>query len=151
MVTYHVSQTFSAPRDYVYSWCTDFREDDPKMLGSKMRRRFIERTPGRVTWWVDDGGKVERKPQPIRVVWLRPPDAWHLETCGDGLEIGDYEVKALGPKKARLNMEFAMTLDSRKRAEAVKASRAMQANAGSHWERYARFLERDYKASLERG
>jgi hypothetical protein len=44
LATYQVSQTFNAPKDYVYSWCTDYREDDPKMLGSRSRRRFVERT-----------------------------------------------------------------------------------------------------------
>jgi hypothetical protein len=143
MVSYHLSQKFNAPKDFVYSWCTDYREEDPMMLGSKLRRRFIERTSERVIWWVDEGGKKEGKPQPIRVVWLSPPDRWHLETCGDGFEMGDYKVIALGAEKTRLDMEFTVAFDDRRLAE---ASKMMEANGRNHWKAYAKFLERDYKA-----
>ena len=143
VVSYRFSQKFNAPKDFVYSWCTDYREDDPKMLGSKFRRRFIERTSERVVWWVDEGGEKVRKPQPVRVVWLSPPDRWHLETCGDGFEIGDYRVTSLGSEKAKLDVEFTVVLDSKRLAG---ASKLMRANGRNHWKAYAKFLERDYKA-----
>jgi hypothetical protein len=99
-----------------------------------------------VIWWVD-GGRKGRRPQPIRVVWLIPPDSWHLETCGDGFESGDYKVKALGAKKARLDMRFEVVLGNQKRREVTKMGKTMQANTGDHWKLYAKFLERDYRTS----
>jgi len=146
VVTHHVSKTFNAPMDFVFDWCTDYREDDPKMLGSKLRRRIIDRTPKRVVWWVDEGKKEDGSPQPIRAVWLHPPDAWHLETCGDGFEIWDYRLTALGRRKTRLDMEFKVTVESLKD---VHASGNMVNNAQNHWDRYGRFLERDYAKSLK--
>lgn len=48
--TYELSQTFNAPLDFVFKWCTDFREDDPKMVGSTAKRTFLERTDKRIVW-----------------------------------------------------------------------------------------------------
>jgi hypothetical protein len=85
--TYKVSKTFNAPIDFVFKWCTDFREDDGKMVGSKNKKRFLERSKKRIVWvstYKEDGVPGEG----LRVVWLRPPDAWHFETCGDEYERG---------------------------------------------------------------
>jgi len=77
--------------DYVFAWCTDFREDDPqKYLGSKTVRKILEKTPERVIWAVrfkDGKGFSEG----VWAVWLNPPKSWHLDTCGDGREVGDYK------------------------------------------------------------
>lgn len=145
VVPYSITATFNAPLGFVYHWCTDFREDDPRMLGSRNRRRIVERTPKRVIWWVQQpGSKAEF--QPIRVVWLRPPDEWHLETCGDGSEVGDYKLTPLGPERTRLDMAFRVTFGRRKD---VEDSKTLSAEGRTHWEEYEKFLERDYKASLK--
>ena len=77
--TYKVSKTFKAPLDYVFGWCTDFREDDGKMTGSKSKRTFLERTDKRIVWAVEYKEKGKTK-EGIRVVWLRSPDSWTLDT-----------------------------------------------------------------------
>lgn len=145
-VTYRVSETFAAPLDFVYSWCTDFHEDDLKMLGSRNKRRIIERTAKRVIWWIDQPGSKSGL-QPFRVVWLSPPDGWHLETCGDGREVGDYKLTALGAKKTRLDMVFRATFDERKD---VEDSETLAAEGRAHWKEYAKFLHRDYEAAQTR-
>jgi hypothetical protein len=44
-----------------------------------------------------------------QVVSLRPPGAWHLETCGDGRKVGDYELTAIGKKRMGFDTTFTET------------------------------------------
>jgi hypothetical protein len=44
-----VSKTINAPLRYVYEWCTDFREDDPQITGSKSQRKVLEKTRKQTT------------------------------------------------------------------------------------------------------
>jgi hypothetical protein len=140
--TYKVSKTFKAPLDFCFAWCTDFRADDNKMTGSKTRRRFLERTRRRFVWVATykEGSKTV---EGIRVVWLKPPDAWHLDTCGDGREIGDYKLTPVG-RRTRLDMVFRVTYDDPKKAEGV---REWVRGTKREWDAFGRFLEADYKAS----
>ncbi len=144
--TYKLSKTFDAPLAFVYAWCTDFREDDPKMLGSKHRRSIHEKTKERVIWTIT-GDDLPRGIDPVRVVWLRPPDAWHLETCGDEVEVGDYKLTAVGKARTRLDMTFTKTHG---RKEEVLNKETFKRGTLDHWNRFGRFLERDYRKSLRR-
>jgi len=141
--TYKVSKTFDAPLDFVYAWCTDFRADDLQMLGSKDIRNLHEKTERRVIWTVE-----RRKPSsstdPVRVVWLRPPDSWHLETCGDGSEVGEYNLKAIGKNRTKLDMSFTETYRSKK---GIPSKAELKAEAADHWKAYGKALERDYRNS----
>jgi hypothetical protein len=143
--TYRLSQTFNAPLDFTFAWCTDFREDDNKMTGSKIRRKFLERSSRRFVWVTQN--KVGRRTvEGIRAVWLRPPDAWHLDTCGDGREIGDYKLTPVG-KRTRLDMVFQVTYDDPDEAESV---REWVAGAKREWDAFRKYLEADYEAFLEK-
>jgi len=142
--TYKISETFNAPLDYVFSWCTDFREDDSKMVGGKTRRNFLEQTKERVIWTVayeEDGKKLEG----FRVVWLRPPNSWKLDTCGDQRERGEYRLKALGKNKTRLDMSFQTTYDDK---EDIVPRKDWERDVEKEWATFRRFLEKDYKQSL---
>ena len=75
--TYRASKTFNAPLKFVYDWCTDFAEDDLKIIGSKNKRILHEKTNDRVIWTVE-GKSLTGDTDPVRVVWLSPPNAWHL-------------------------------------------------------------------------
>ena len=141
--TYKLSQTFNAPLDFVFGWCTDFREDDNKMIGSKTKRTFLEKGKKRVVWAVnykEDGKEVEG----VRAVWLRPPNAWHLETCGDGNEIGDYRLASRGKNKTRLDMVFRVAYDSKNK---VESKEEWEKDGVKHWAAYAGYLEKDYANS----
>jgi hypothetical protein len=143
--TYRVSKTFDAPLDFVYLWCTDFREDDSKMLGEKTRRRFLERTKDRVIWTVayeEHGRRLEG----FRVVWLMPPDAWRLDTCGDGRERGEYRLKPLGKNRTRLDMVFQVTYDTKKE---VVPGKEWERGAREEWDTYGKFLEKEFKEARE--
>jgi len=140
--TYKLSKTFHAPLDFVFAWCTDFRADDSKMHGGKVRRRFLERSPHRFVWLVKY--KVRKKVyEGVRAVWLAPPDSWHLDTCGDGYELGDYKLTPLG-KRTRLDMVFRVVYEDPKR---VESTREWVAGAKRDWDAYGKYLEKDYQAA----
>jgi len=143
-VTYKVSKTFDAPLGFVYSWCTDFQEDDLRMIGSKNKRNLHEKSGKRVIWTVE-GEKLPSGTDPVRVVWLMPPDSWHLESCGDVYEIGDYKLTSIGKNRTRLDMTFTET---RAKKRDLRSRAEYEAEAIDHWEKYGKALERDYRKSI---
>ncbi len=139
---YKLSIDVNAPVDYVFSWCTDFREDDNKYTGSKTTRKILEKSPQRVVWRVTyKEGKDTF--EGVRAVWLNRPKSWHLDTCGDGREVGDYKVKPLGKNKSRLDMKFVVTYDSKRE---VEDKDEWEADGIKHWKIYKKALEADFKA-----
>ena len=113
------------------------------MIGSKTKRTFLEKGKKRVVWAVnykEDGKEVEG----VRAVWLRPPNAWHLETCGDGNEIGDYRLASRGKNKTRLDMVFRVAYDSKNK---VESKEEWEKDGVKHWAAYAGYLEKDYANS----
>ena len=139
---YKLSETFDAPMEYVFKWCTDFREDDNKMIGSKTERIILEKSPQRVIWRVkykDGKGYAEG----VRAVWLHPPSLWTLDTCGDGREVGEYRLKALGKSKTRLDMKFAVTYYSK---DEVEDKDEWEGDGVKQWKIYKKALEADFKA-----
>ena len=145
--TYKLSRTFKAPLDFVYDWCTDFQEDDLKMIGSKNIRHLHEKTKQRVIWTIE-GKALEGKVNPVRVVWLRPPNAWHLESMGDGFEVGDYTLKSVGKNKTRLDMVFTATAPKK---SGLQSQKEYLDEAHEHWDNYGPALEKDYAKSLRKG
>jgi hypothetical protein len=142
--SYKVSKTIDAPIGFVYDWCTDYREDDLRMIGSENRRNILERTKKRVIWTVE-GMRLPSGTEPVRVVWLRPPDSWHLETCGDGSEVWDYKLTPLGKNKTRLDMTFTEMSSDKAR---LQSKEDYIGETIDHWDKYADCLEKDYKKSL---
>jgi hypothetical protein len=139
---YKISETFNAPIEYVFAWCTDFREDDAKYTGSKAVRKMLEKDPERVVWRVrykEGKGFAEG----VRAVWLNPPKSWRLDTCGDGRERADYRLTSLGKSKTRLDMKFVVTYDSK---DEVEDKDEWEADGVKHWKIYKKALEADFKA-----
>lgn len=139
---YKLSIDFNAPVDYVFAWCTDFREDDNKYTGSKTTRKILEKSPQRVIWRVRyaDGKAFA---EGVRAVWLHPPKSWRLDTCGDGREVGEYKLTPLNKSKTRLDMKFVVTYDSKKE---VEDRDEWEADGVKHWKIYKKALEADFKA-----
>jgi hypothetical protein len=142
--TYRLTKTFNAPLGFVYNWCTDFREDDLKMVGSKTRRMILEHTRKHVVWRIVAKGGTKGY-QGIRSVWLNPPNRWHLDTSGDKHLTGDYKLTRLGKARTRLDMRFTETNVDRRKLEPRKS---WEADTMSEWDAYARCLERDYQRYL---
>jgi len=139
---YKVSETFNAPIEYVFAWCTDFREDDAKYTGSKAVRKILKKGPELVVWHIryKEGKSFA---EGVRAVWLNPPKSWHLDTCGDGREVGDYKLTPLGKSKTRLDMKFVVTYDSKKD---VEDKDEWEEDGRKHWKIYRKALEADFKA-----
>ena len=139
---YKVSETFNAPHEYVFAWCTDFREDDNKFTGSKTQRTMLEKNPERVIWRVRYKEGKESK-EGIRIVWLKPPKSWFLDSCGDTRERAEYKLTPLGKSKTRLDMKFLVTYDSK---DEVEDKEEWEGDGQKHWKIYKKALEADFKA-----
>ena len=138
--TVRVSKIINAPSNFVYEWCTDYRESDPKISGSKARRKILLKTDHRVIYLslYSSGGKSKSA---VNVVTLYPQKAWHLDFVGDeDDEAGDYVLTKLGPRRTRLDMTFEENYKTRKaptRAQDVKQTNKV-------WDKYVTALEKEY-------
>ncbi len=136
----HVSRTIGAPCNFVYGWCTDFREDDSKITRSKSRRRILEKTKQRVIYVSRTKGA-----KPVgsaSIVVLHPPDAWHVDSVGDLSDsTGDYRLTKLASGKTRLDIVFRIKRKSR--AAAGKSEFIRHIN--EIWDKYVAALEKDYR------
>ena len=102
-----VSKTINAPLRYVYEWCTDFREDDPQITGSKSQRKILEKTKKRVVYAQIYTGLDGAQKVTVDIVTLSPPSSWHLDYFGEeDDETGEYRLRALGKDRTRLDMVF---------------------------------------------
>ncbi len=141
--TFRVSKTLNAPLRFVYRWCTDYRETDPNITGSKTKRKILLKTEHRVIYTTTyiSGGKPRTA---VDVVTLYPPRAWHLDFVGDeDDETGDYVLKKVGPRRTRLDMTFTEHYKIR------KAPTKAQDTKHTHevWDKYAAALEKDYRGA----
>jgi hypothetical protein len=136
----HVSKIIHAPLRFVYDWCTDYQESDPKIMGSNAKRKILLKTEHRAIYisTYKSGGKLRSG---VNVVTLYPPKAWCLDFIGDeDDEAGDYMLTRLGPRKTRLDMRFIEHYKIRNaptRAQDTKHTQEL-------WDRIVASLERDY-------
>ena len=138
--TMRVSKIIDVPLRFVYDWCTDFREDDRKMIGSKRKRIILQNTKRRVvySYIYRRGGKIRSA---VNIVTLQPPKAWHLDSPGqDCDEIADYRLSSLGPKKTRLDMTFKERYKIRGAPTKEEDTRSLS----EAWDKYVAALEREY-------
>jgi hypothetical protein len=138
--TFHVSKIIEAPLQFAYKWCTDYRESDPRILGSKNRRKILFKSKNRVVYvslYVREG----KQRNAVNVVTLHPPAAWHLDFISDDDdELGDYHLTRLGPKRTRLEMKFAESYKMRN-----PPTKAADIRVTSQvWDKYVTALEKDY-------
>jgi len=143
--TLHVSRTINAPARFVYHWCTDYRESDTKITGSKAKRKILLRMEHRVIYTSTymSEGKLRSA---VNVVTLYPPKAWHLDFIGDeDDESGDYVLTKLGPQRTRLDMTFEehyKTRNAPTKAQDMKQTHEV-------WDKYVAALEKDYARRLK--
>ena len=142
--TYRITKTFNAPLGFVYKWCTDFRENDLRMVGSTTRRVMLENNRKHVVWRIVPRG-AKKGIQGIRSVWLMPPNKWYLDTSGDKHLTGYYKLTRLGNSKTKLDMKFIETnVDKRK----LESPKSWEAETLAEWDAYGRCLEKDYQRHL---
>lgn len=141
--SFHVSKIIHVPLQFVYDWCTDYRESDPQIAGTKSKRKILMKTKHQVIWVASyrSSGKIRNA---VDVVTLHPPNAWHLDFIGDEDDLtGDYTLTSLGARKTRLDMTFKVHYKVR------NAPSKAQDVKGLHevWDKYVAALQKDYARS----
>jgi hypothetical protein len=139
--TIRVSRVIKAPLRFVYNWCTDFREDDNKLTGSKNRRKILQKNKRRVVYVTTYFPKPNKIRIGVNLVTLHPPNSWHLDFIGEeDYEEGDYHLTRLGSKKTRLDMRFREQYRVRNVPSAAEDKKGTE----ELWDKYVAALERDY-------
>ena len=139
-----VSKTINAPYHYVYDWCTDFREDDGKITGSKSQRKILEKTKKRVIYVQIYQGADGNQKVALNIVGLKPPGSWHLDYFGEeDDETGVYRLKNLGKNKTRLDMVFK---EKWKNIAKVPTIDEQLKSTNKAWDQYVEALENDYNS-----
>lgn len=138
--TIHLSKIIRAPLGFVYRWCTDFREDDSKISGSKARRIVLQKTKRRSVY-ISAFREAGRSRYGVNVVTLRPPNTWHLDYVEEEADvIGDYRLTSLGPRRTRLDMTFK----EKYKIRGAPTRKEEMKDTNEVWDRYVAALERDY-------
>ena len=148
MDVHRVSRVFNAPLRYVYEWCTDYRETDPKITGSTRQRIILEKTKKRAIYvQLYDGADGKRKVC-LDIVTLKPPNSWHLDFFGEeDDETGEYRLTSLGKEKTRLDMTFR---EKWKKIARIPTIEEQVRSSNKVWEKYAVALEQDYRSRKKR-
>lgn len=140
--TYRVMKMINAPLNFVYDWCTDYREDDNQITGSKAQFKILQRTNRRVVYLRTserDGKTVIG----VKMVTLRPPRAWYLDQVGEDEDvIGIYKLTREGPKQTRLDMTFT---EKYKISDAPTREQDRN-DTDQMWDKYVAALEEDFAA-----
>jgi hypothetical protein len=140
---FRFSKIINAPLPFVYRWCTDFREDDYKITGSKIRRLILEKSNRRAVYiTTQKGSKVGTA---VGIVTLHPPNRWHFDSIGDQRNVtGKYWLKKLGPRKVKLEIEFKRTWKVSPAPPRSEFTKHLEKT----WGKYISALERDYRRKL---
>ena len=139
---FRVSKTINAPLRYVYDWCTDYRDDDPQITGSKRQRRVLEKTKKRVIYVQIYDGTDGKQRVAVDIVTLTSPNSWHLNFFGeDDDEEGEYTLKSLGRDKTRLDMRFK---ERWKIADSPSIDEQIE-QTSKVWDKYVAALEKDHR------
>lgn len=145
MDVFKVSKTINAPLSYVYAWCTDFSDDDPKLTGSGSQRTILQKTKKRAIYaQLYDGADGKRKVA-VNIVTLKPPGSWHLDFFGEeDDETGEYRLKRLGKDKTRLDMVFR---EKWKAIARIPSIEEQLKGTNGVWDKYVAALEKDYNST----
>ena len=139
-----VSKTIDAPRRYVYDWCTDYRDTDPQITGSKSQRRVLEKTKKRAIYVQIYEGADGKEKVAVDIVTLKPPSSWHLDYFGEeDDEIGEYRLRKLAEGKTRLDMVFK---EEWKNIARVPSIEEQIRSTNEVWDKYVAALEKEYRS-----
>ena len=128
---------------FVFNWCTDFTEDDPKLTGSSSRRLILEKSKKRAVYASIYKAEDGREKIGVNLVTLKAPTSWHLEFYGEeDTEIGDYKLSTLGKGKTKLNMVFKEKWKTPK----FPTIEEQVTDSGRQWDQYIAALESEYNA-----
>jgi hypothetical protein len=141
--TYHVVKVINAPLRFVYDWCTDYREDDNQITGSKAQRKILQKTKRRAIYvsTYERDGKTKIG---VNIVKLTSPKAWYLEYVGEEEdETGRYKLTSVGPRKTRLQMSFT----EKYKINNAPTKEEDRKHVDELWDKYVARLEMEYSAT----
>jgi len=140
--TYRVVKAINAPLKFVYDWCTDYREDDNELTGSKTQFKILQKTNRRVIY-LRTSERDGKTMIGVKMVTLRPPKAWHLDQVGEDEDaIGIYKLTRVGPERTRLDMTFT----EKYRISDAPSKEEDRNDTAQMWDKYVAALEKDYAA-----
>jgi hypothetical protein len=143
---YKVSKTIDAPLKFVFDWCTDFSEEDPKITGSSNIRKILNKSKKKVVYAQLYKGDDGSQKVAVDIVTLKSPNSWHLDYFGEeDDEQGDYRLRKLPGNKTRLDMVFK---ENWKNVSKVPTIKEQVDHTNEIWDKYIEALGRDYRASL---
>ena len=138
--TYRVMKIINAPLKFVFSWCTDYREDDNELTGSKAQLKILQKTSRRVIY-LRTSEREEKTLITVKMVTLLPPKAWYLDQVGEDEEvIGVYRLTRAGPEKTRLDMKFT----EKYKIGDPPTKEQDRDQTDQMWDKYVAALEKDY-------
>jgi len=139
--SFHVSKVIRAPLRFVFDWCTDYRDTDTQITGSKAKRKILMKTKHRVVYVTSYRNRGKQR-NAVDIVTLFPPKSWHLDFVGDeDDESGDYVLTSLGPRKTRLDMTFQEHYKIRN----APSKATDEKHTHEVWDKYVAALEKDYR------
>ncbi len=140
--TYTLTKTIKAPIQFVFDWCTDFREDDYKLTDSSSRRTMYNRSGEKVVY-VDEervGGEVRRSKSEVS---LFPPNRWVLNAEGDvENEEGEYQLETKGKSATVLTMTFRVS----HKLKPIPSKAKWEKDSNEFWDKLVVALEKEYGA-----
>jgi hypothetical protein len=137
-----VSKTIHAPIEFVYKWCTDFRDDDYAIIQSKKKRKVLFKTKRKVVYYQYYIGDDKVQKIIVNIVTLKPPNSWHLECFGEeDDEIGDYRLMSLSKNKTKLEMVFT---EKWKISRGIPNVQKQVKQTSRFWDRYIDALMNDF-------
>ena len=137
-MTYGITTVLEAPLAYVYEWCTDFRDDDPQIIGASYTRHVFKKTKEDVVW-IQHYKRDQEEREGVRAVKLNPPDAWHLESLNDGVRrTGEYRLTRSGEERTRLKI----VVKSHSNGMEPESKTKLQASLEEDWRKYKAAVER---------
>jgi hypothetical protein len=140
MPGYRISKVVKVPLDYAFAWLTDFRDDDPKIIGGTPRRML--RKSKREFVWVQPYKRDGVQKFGVRIVKLKPPDSWRNDAINEEKEsVYSYRLTPVG-RSTRL------TIEAKIRYKTIKpeSMRELAHNLSADWEKYKASLEKDYSS-----
>ena len=140
-----VTKTVKAPIEYVYEWCTDFRNDDGKFSSSKPSHKVIHMGSNRVVRIIERASPVQGHTVVVELVRLAPPDAWHKDQIGEtDLDAVDYKLARLGPGRTQVTLSLTERWMTRKHP--TRSQWVSKAN--KTWDNLVAALEEDYRKGM---
>jgi hypothetical protein len=138
-----------APLDFVFQWCTDYRDDDDRITDSMYhyQARIALREPNRVVRIITVPGKNRNRSTDVEIIEMRPPDRWHLTKMSvTDDETGSYRLTARGPSLTLLDMRFRRIWKASKPPNWVQ----YRALFNRVWDRYIEVIETEYRRRRSR-